>query len=388
MRRIARRWRDRRGVALPVALVGLVAVSLLVTSALLTSTTESAISAAQTTSARALYDAEGGVQEYLAQVVDGTLPLQSGTQVVTLDNGARVSVTTARMRFVDKGSGSYEGTFAVSGEALSSAGETRGRAVVAMVNVSQPPPNPLQTNITSAITLGGDLHVNGNAFTVSGYDACSTTNHDVQAVRSAEDSNITTNNDSHMNNFEGQGTDGDERANGWDAIDQTDMSREELAADVLGGTTVSALIARVPLSHKWGPLFRRDRWGGTLAAADKVAVVDGEGGLIEVLGGEGVLIIVNGGVLMRGNATFKGIIIAEGNFDLKGTPTVQGALISLATDGLNEIEMDASAIGAGHITVQYDKCLVDAAQNAFGSIAQSITPNLDGPTFAWFEVVR
>jgi hypothetical protein len=389
MKRIVRRLRDRRGVALPVALVGLVAVSLLVTSALLTSATEGAISAAQSSSARALYDAEGGVQQYLTQVVAGTVALQAGTSTVALANGANVAITTTRMRHTPFGTaGGFTATYAVRAEALSEAGAARGRAVIAMVNVTRPPPNPMQTNITSAITLGGDLHVNGNAFTVSGYDACSSTDRDVQAVRSARDSEITTNNTNHMSNFEGKGTNGSTTANGWNAIERTSLTKEQLAENVLGGTTISALIATLPSSKKWGPRFSRPRWGGTLLLADKVAVVDGEGGLIDVNGGTGVLIVVNGGVRMRGNATFNGIIIAEGNFDLKGTPTVAGALISLSTDGINEIEMDAAAIGAGHVTVQYDKCKVDAAQAGFGSIAQSTTPNLDGPTFAWFEVVR
>ncbi|HVH13694.1 MAG TPA: hypothetical protein VM759_11610, partial [Longimicrobium sp.] len=55
----------RRGIALPVALVGLVAVSLLVTTALLTSSTEFAISAANTAGSRALYTAENGMQEFV-----------------------------------------------------------------------------------------------------------------------------------------------------------------------------------------------------------------------------------------------------------------------------------------------------------------------------------
>src|SRR5215207_3767979 len=126
MKRIVRRLRDRRGVALPVALVGLVAVSLLVTSALLTSATEGAISAAQSSSARALYDAEGGVQQYLTQVVAGTAPLQAGTRTVTLASGARVAITTTRMRHTPVGTaGAFAATYAVQAEAISDAGVAR-----------------------------------------------------------------------------------------------------------------------------------------------------------------------------------------------------------------------------------------------------------------------
>ena len=382
--------RDRSGVALPVALVGLVAVSLLVTTTLLTSTTESAISNAQVQAARSLYAAEGGVLEYLRTVGVGGLQLQPGVQTVTLpETGEQVQVTTSVLEYQAEASGRIRSTVSLMAQPLRN-GQPRGRAVVAMVRQEVPPPVPLNANITSAITLGGNLHVNGNAFTVSGHDACNDAGHeqnDVQAVRSAEDSRITTNNQNHMRNFEGVDLGGND-ANGWDAIERTDMTRNELAANVLGGTTVGALVAMVDDAHRWGPRFGRPNWDGYLEAEEKVAVVDGRGGLVDLYGGEGILIVVNGGVRMRGSSFFKGIIIAEGNFDLKGTPTVQGALISLSTDGVNEIELDASAIGAGHVTVQYDKCLIDGALSAFGEVTGPQTPVFSGTTFGWSEVVQ
>ena len=55
-----------------------------------------------------------------------------------------------------------------------------------MVMQNQPPPNTLNMNITSAITLGGDLDVNGNAFTVNGrFNGCGV-NGGVSAVRAEE----------------------------------------------------------------------------------------------------------------------------------------------------------------------------------------------------------
>src|SRR5688500_17498727 len=59
--------RNERGVALPLALLGLVSVSLLVTTALVTSSTELAISGAHQDATAALYTAEGGLQAYVAQ---------------------------------------------------------------------------------------------------------------------------------------------------------------------------------------------------------------------------------------------------------------------------------------------------------------------------------
>ena len=68
-----------RGVALPLALLGLVGVSLIVTTALLTSSTEYAISSAHQDATRALYIAEGGLQAYVAEYGSALAPGVSGS---------------------------------------------------------------------------------------------------------------------------------------------------------------------------------------------------------------------------------------------------------------------------------------------------------------------
>ena len=52
------------------------------------------------------------------------------------------------------------------------------------------------------------------------------------------------------------------------------------------------------------------------------------------------------------------------------------------------IELDESALGAGHVTVKYDKCMVDAAQQAWGQVSGQQPPTIIGQTFGWYEVVR
>jgi hypothetical protein len=381
------RLRGRRGVALPVALVGLVAVSLLVTTAVLTSSTEYAISSAHSNGARSLYDAESGLQEYVRQfsMLPGALAVGQTQTIVLAQTGGRVQVTPARL-----GQAGATITYALVAQPVNAADQPLGRAVVAMIRQNVPPANPLSTNITSAITLGGNLHVNGNAFTVSGYDNCTEAGHTrehAQAVRASEESDVTTNNSRHMDRFIGVDEQGN-AATGADAMEISDLSRAELARDVLGGTTVQALAAAAPSHKKWGPMFQRPNWGGFLHRDTLIAVVDADGGMVDVTGGEGLLLVLNGGIQMRGNASFKGIIIAEGNFDLRGTPTVEGALISLAMDGLNEIDLDDSAIGAGHVTVRYNRCEIARAQQAWGQVAGQQPPTIIGQTFGWYEVVR
>jgi hypothetical protein len=317
------------------------------------------------------------------------VPLVAGQQTITA-NGTSIRVTTTRMKYTDltasRGPGAYKASFAFVAEPLSSAGAARGRAVVAMVQVSRPPTNPLQTNITSALTLGGDLDVNGNAFTVNGrYSGCGVAG-GVDAVRSSATSDIDPNNETHMDNFKGV-DDAGNVTNGDAAIDKTNLTREQLADNVLKGGTLEDLIASLPDSVKYGPRFDNRVWDKNLDNGQVVAVIDGNGGNVEIQSGTGVVIIVNGNLLMDGNSSFRGIIIVEGNFSLSGTPDIDGALISLSDTGNNTIDQSASAIAQGNITVQFDKCAIDAAQAAFGQVAVAL-PSMDYPAFAWFEMVR
>lgn len=396
---------DERGVALPLALMGLVVVTLLVTAALLSSSTEMATSQARTDGSQGLYRAEAAVDRYLSAVALAGARLQdsTGVRTYTLADGdpattdPRIRLTNTTLSVVTAANGAVTRTFSVLSEPLR--GEVaRGRAVVAMVTQNTPPPMPFATNVKSAIALGGDLDVNGNAFTISGRlqtsDTCASRG--VDAVEKTSDSDITANNINHMRNFIGVDAAGN-ATSGTSAIRTVaGVSREQLAYAALGlqpGQTLDDLIAALPASKKFGPRFGSpvSAFDGRVDWQDKVAVVDANGGAVELLGDSGVVIIVNGHVRMRGSTSFKGIIIVEGNFDLAGTPTVNGAIISLGireTPTGNIINLDSNAIGNGHVTVQFNKCSIKAAERAFrnasadGAIPTTLTP------FAWFEVVR
>ena len=262
----------------------------------------------------------------------------------------------------------------------------RSGAVCRLVKLHRPPPE-MRTNISSAITLGGNLAVNGNAFTVNGrFNGCGV-NGGVDAVQAAQGSSITANNENHWDNF--LGSENGANTTGQNAIDRTSLSREQLARQVLGGMTLQQLIEVVPNHRKWGQRFDRPLWNGYVPDTAGIAVVDANDGTVDVLGGGGVLIVVNGNIRMRGNSRFDGIIIVEGNFDLAGTPTVNGALISLAQNqGSNVINLEPSALGSGHITVQFNKCEILAAQEKFKANAVPLAPVLSSSPFAWSEVVR
>jgi hypothetical protein len=241
------------------------------------------------------------------------------------------------------------------------------------------------------------LAVNGNAFTVNGRSSACRNDNGVQAVQMADSSQINVSgNENKFNNF--TGSENGSNTTGRAAIDSTSLTRTQLANQVLGNKTLASIVALLPASKKWcsstttcqyksgSPLVNRPLWTGALAAGDSVGVIDGNGGTVEVTGGSGLLLITNGSLLMKGNSVFNGIIIVEGNFTLSGTPTVGGAVISLAMNGQNEIIQDESAIANGHVTVQFNQCTVNQAMTAFANQAQPATTS--STTFAWAEMVR
>jgi hypothetical protein len=387
-----RSLRDERGVALPLALIGLVAVTLLVSTALITSSTELAISGAQQDATQALYVAEGGVQAYVAEQgvalagVAGAAPFSytppgagagATVQIGVVHLGNRMLADSSLLR-------QYSVT--------ATPGAGVGRTVAAIVTQLLPKPIPMETNITSALTLGGNLDVDGNAFWVSGRSLDSSCGAGVEAVRMSNESDIDVNNTNHMDNFVGTDDDGN-AVKGYAAIDQSELTRSELALDVMGGMTLDQLIARVPPENRWGPKYSPPsgpvrEFDGWVSAEEKVAVVDGDGGTVELEGGSGVIIIVNGNLEMAGNATFNGIIIVEGSFWLHGRPQVNGALISLSIDAENLIELDELAELDGNVTIQYDRCQINEAAQKFGEMAQGMGTPTVGSTHAWQEVIR
>jgi hypothetical protein len=387
---------DRRGIALPVALLALVALTLLVTTVMLTSSSEGAIARAHVDATQSLYDAEAGLVSFAMSQAANQAAFTAGTQTVGVPNTTRqVSVTSALLNSRNLPDGSTYRTWALTAEGIRG-GAVSGRAITGLV-IQRTPTANLGLNVQSAITLGGNLDVNGNAFTVNGRSSACRNDGGVQAVQMSDSSLINVSgNENKFNNF--TGSEGGQNTTGRAAIDSTSLTRSELANQVLGNKTLASIVAMLPATKKWcsssavcpyksgTPLVNRPLWTGFMPFGDSVAVVDGNGGAVEVAGGSGLLIITNGNLLMKGNAVFNGIIIVEGNFTLSGTPTIGGAVISLAMSGQNEIIQDESAIANGHVTVQFNQCAVNQASQAFANVAATVTTS--STTFAWAEMVR
>ena len=88
----------QQGIALPLALLGLVAVTLLVTTVLLTSGSEFAVSASQKEADRSLYSASGALEDYVAgQAASGvTNKFVEGADTHTFD-GVSYALNVSRL---------------------------------------------------------------------------------------------------------------------------------------------------------------------------------------------------------------------------------------------------------------------------------------------------
>ncbi|HEU0053955.1 MAG TPA: hypothetical protein VFQ39_12305, partial [Longimicrobium sp.] len=144
---------DRRGIALPLALLGLVAISIMVTAALLTSSTEAAISSAHGDATRYLYATEGAMQQYVA---DQGSSLDVATNAsYTADNGKSYTVNVSRLfRSLPGAGGNGRALYAVQVEPAGG-----GRALVGMVNLGV---MFLNMNINAGATLGSNARIGGS----------------------------------------------------------------------------------------------------------------------------------------------------------------------------------------------------------------------------------
>ncbi|HET6231023.1 MAG TPA: hypothetical protein VFE05_13200 [Longimicrobiaceae bacterium] len=385
---------DRHGVALPLALLGLVAMTLLVTTMMMTTSTEAAVSSAGAGAAQSLYDAESGLQAYIAQNQAVALtPLTTDFTIPGTGRQTRI-VVTQLMERLNADNSSMTVTAITSTPLRTNPTRLSGRPVVSMVTQTFPP--PINLNIKSSVTMGGDLDVQGNAFTVNGAStACGNGSAGVQAVTGATGSQVSANGNG-ISNFTGVDSLG-HATTGNAAIAQSGLSKQQLELMALGGKTLPQLIAALPARDKYGPAYAVNgvtrTFPGTVgppSTPDSVAVVDANGGTVSLLGGGGMLIITNGNLSMQGNATFNGIILVDGNFELGGTPRVNGAIISLSVTGQNRIALtdggDNSDIH-GNVTVQFNRCMTNAAQRAFTNAATG-NPTTTTQSYGWFEVVR
>lgn len=424
-----RRLADEAGIALPLALLGLVAVSLLVTAALVSSSTEVAISSAQQDATRDFYRAEGAVERYVATNANSFGPTAAAGVSYQPDTGTdpvRMTVTELSRVTVSTNPTIYKRTYAIQAQPLTSVGSPRGRRVVAMVQDSFKV-DSLKANIEGAATsTSANVRIGGSSFVSGKTDArlCASGADTVKAVVLARDSQ---NVDIKAQNIDG----------GLDEVEKKDLSRAELAKHVLGGLTPYEMASYASIKFGFGgqpawsggkpnssnPRPDKLNWGcplklyqvfdpGRACAADgdedyyPVVAVQGD---LAVTGdhGQGMLIVL-GDLDITGKFFFSGIVVVTGQTFVRGSggdSRIDGALIALgdvalcnpdnsgsstctSTSGTGDSGEDTEFLGNSKIL--YNTCTVDAATKAFNDAVTNaaLTGTVLGRTFAWYEVVR
>ncbi len=400
-------WRGEQaeaGVALPLALFGLVIVSILVTSALLTSTTELAISSAHQDATRGLYAAdralEGFVAERAALTTGVDQRIVSGSYTTAV-GGTAFTVDVGRLHegaVVELASGGYQQreTYSIVTQPAVSA----GRGVGALIETARTA-LPVTLNVDSGLTLGVNTTIGGSATVSNGSSpgaACDSAAA-TAAIRHSADTRV---------RQQGRGNDI------YGAIEQDVRDGAALMDYVLDGFGIDDLaeLATIRFGAQYNqPAFSNGngprqnashasyRWGcpaklvsgctAAQAAYFPVVAIDAAGSTIDITGdhGQGMLIVKNGHVHLRGNFRYQGIILVEGTLRVTGTPRLEGAVIGMGDEAVIEAGDDSEA--SGNSLIRFNKCeIVNAQRSLTSSRLSSSEQMVDGSTFAWFEIVR
>lgn len=406
--KLFRRVADERGVALPLALLGLVAVSLLVTTALVTSANEVALSSAHQRGAQALYNADEALEGFVATRAASAhtinqARLESNNWTYTVSDGTVYRIFVGelyRTETVSPTTASRAETFSIVAEP----DDRRGRTVGAMISVTRTA-NPQQVNVNSGLTLAVNTMVGGNATISDGSDGAAgcTQAPGQHAITHANEVNV---------EIKGNASDitGD--------IYRDAQNAAGLISYIFNGQTVDDLVqyasirfgpefgqppyenAKTPSSsnteanYNWGcPVNLMAQVSRTCPAGSAsyfpVVAIDAAGGIVDITGdhGQGTLIVVNGTLRVRGNFLYEGIIIAEGVTQISGTPRIEGAVITMGDS--TAIDPDDEATTTGTSVIRFNQCAVTSAQQGLAAGALDVAEQIfNNRTAGWFEVVR
>jgi hypothetical protein len=416
---------DRRGVALPLSLLGLLLVSVVIIGTAVTASSERALSFAHQDATQSLYMTAGALEAFVAAATqNGSLAPGSFTQ--TSQRGDRqVEVAVERVADVNtRFPGVPRSYFSLRAVPVGG-----GRAVNAMISVG-----PFELGLESAATFGGDSRIGGSTIVSDGRDSDQC---DLDAGQSAV--------------VHSTGTDVDTiggRVTFLGDVVESDLTGEQLVRRALGGHSIEELVRLIhaqnlPASQYvtfgtndiWGtsPSFPttgsertitswQNRTGGgrerrgaeqptnwycpgstddqtantcaDIADIDtttyKIVVIDARhlnGHTVTIAGdhGQALLIVLNGGIEVTGNFAFRGLMVSTNDIDISGTGNkIEGAIVSQ-----NEVRVvrptDSESEVTGNAVVRFNRCALENVASAIGGGGAVLVPT---PTFGWTELVR
>ncbi|HEU0015829.1 MAG TPA: hypothetical protein VFQ45_19280 [Longimicrobium sp.] len=405
----SRRGLGREGVALPMALMGLVVVTVLVTAALLSSSTELAISSAYRGATTNLYNADAALEQFLSNRGELAIKekLADGSYDVDAPDGRDYTVAVARLNRTISDDGAKikaEETYSLLVQPKAGGGRSVGALVEAVRSLTK-----LKTNIEAGAITGGGIDNSGNSEISAFSDLCEKTGKGV-ALYFTNDVTAQEKDKVDTTKIEG------------DTATFANVSDQQLIQYTLGGMSVDQLkeLATIKFGfqgtaystyvsslqyqeNKHVNSFDYDvssdyNWGcpkdvvtcdsAEDAAKFPVIAINAGGQTIGFQGdhGQGILYIFNGHLKVTGQFVFEGIVIVDGGrFEIAGTGTegtkIEGSLI--ATGGVKDSRISGNAV------VNYNICAIENAEagfNATGVLQQAQV--LEGSTFGWYEVVR
>lgn len=369
--------RNDRGVALPLALIGLISVSLLVTTALVTSSTELAISNAHQDATESLYDAEGALNEYTGLKRAESAAGGTGMAAIVDDELIENHLITVTEMFsrIDTIGGNQLRQLQTYG-LLAEPSSGRGR-VISAVAMAQRSASMIDITVDAGLSVGGDVQVTGNSTISDGTGALCDSAIANNALQVSVGSSIEVGGSSTIIG----------------GADTASYSKEQMVETLLGGMTIDEAARYATIKFAAGEFKGRVRsydsttprpktdkynWGCPATSADPctlvlgntanttyypTVVIDAGGGTVTLEGdhGQGVLLIQNGNLNIKGNFVYQGIVLVESDLNVAGTGGTGGVKIEGAVVALGEnstVEDNAT----GNSVITYNKCIINAAE--------------------------
>jgi hypothetical protein len=404
---VCHRHLNDRGVALPLALVGVVFVSILVTGMLVTSSLESAMSRAHQDGLRSIYESEGAIEAFVGEnfteiwegsLVPGSYSAGQGNNSTTRD------ITITRLRDQAGLVGERDITTSILAEPVNG----RGRSVGVLLTHLLPP--PLETNIDAGLVFASNARVAGTALISDGRDSveeCELGTDGGSAIRYGSDVTVK--------------VEGAARNNMIGEVVQDSATGKDLVASTLGGSIDNIRSLAQFAQIRMGEMYRTDtylrprdpnvssvdhprnsrfNWGCPAAMPDAQdcvknggdvdyfpsVAIDAEGGTVTIQGyhGQGTLMVVNGGLEIDGSFNFRGIVMVEGNLRIAGSKqnfsSIEGAVIA---GGDTEVLVDEDSEIDGGAVIRFNRCAIRDAERGFHDPGHSSIRRT-----GWFEVVR
>jgi hypothetical protein len=395
----ARQTRERRGFALPMAILVIAFLTVTISAAYTATSSELTTNMAQRGESKAYMVAQAGLENFMARrnengfcpmctVVGAVAPplatyesttvalpggyAQVVAQRIRVASDKRPAIYLLRARGVDTSSKALSGSTIVNGVNVARAERTVAQLVYWNVN---------QVNVLSGWTSTSGLDKNGSSGTISGVDACGK-KPSVAGVAMPDGDYGTNGGFTPSGNPPVQYLGTQAQTNAAVKIDWNGViNGNRIQADYTFAT--GAVAASTWASIDWGT-------GGAL----KYPVIRvNDNFTMPDMGGQGTLIVM-GNLTISGNNLWKGILLVGGTMTSNGNGTMTGATMSglntmFDADQLNKAKALAPlanppltntpnmATANGTKTFQYDSC--EVARAAGGLASYSVYPN------AWMD---